>query len=166
MHSPFAIFVKNRKLMMSDYLVHINVAPYVAEFMYHHFGNPVRLVKDSPEARLLKTYLERMPEGARPDVGVGNNLRIAVPWFKEKDPRVYCWLSPMSKAALGECFESVFLRNMWVELLQMPEVRCRISTMIYAYMERHGISEEHWECIRQKYYRLRKQYFKEKGVKL
>jgi hypothetical protein len=148
---------------MSQFYIHLKVEPYLADWIHNHFGNPVKLMKDSPESMLLKRFLDKQPIGAIPDDG---NIEIEIPWYKEKDARVYNYLSPKAKEALVESFDSLFTRNMWSEIGSLENINCKITTVIYAYLEKHNIEEKHWETIRQKYYRLRKNYLTEKSIKI
>ena len=66
---------------------------------------------------------------------------------------------------LVESFDTIFLNNLWTELGDIQNINCSLTNVIYSWLEKHEISEEHWETIRQKYYRIRKR-FQEKGIKL
>ena len=151
---------------MSDYLVHINVPKYVADFITHHFGSPVELDKYSVVSRILKTYLTKLPDNCALDNPTDFNLHIRLPFFKEKDPRTYFYLSPASKKVLAVALENLFEINMWAELLPTLKTKVNTSEVIYAYLERHGIDDEQHEAVRQKFYRLRKKYFAENNIKL
>lgn len=151
---------------MSDYLVHINVPKYVADFVNFHFGNPVQLDKYSIESRILKTYLAKQPDLCALDDPTAFNLHIRIPYFKEKDPRTYFYLSPSSKKVLAAVLENLFEINMWIELLPTLKTNVATSDVVYAYLERHGIDFEQHEAVRQKFYRLRKKYFLENNIKL
>lgn len=151
---------------MEDICVYIKVEPYLAEWIKHSHGDPVVMLKDSPESRLLKLFLEKQPEGVPVDNPADFNVAIKIPWYKEKDARVYFYLSPKSKSMIAECYETLFIQNLWTELGSVRNFNCSLTTLIYAWMEKHNINEEHWETIRQKYYRLRKKYATEKNIKL
>lgn len=158
------------------------VEPYLASWMTKHFGSPVELIKDSPESKLLKRLLDKQPENISPEIG---NVRINLPSFKEKDPRVYSYLCEAGKAALIESFEGIFINNLWTEIGDLKNMNCQLTSVIRAWCEKHGIilptdqitdikelrsTEEqnarNFEVVRQKYYRLRKRYYRQCGVKL
>lgn len=151
---------------MSDTCIYLKVEPYLAEWMKASHGNPVQMVKDSPESRLVKLFLEKQPIDIPIDNPNDFNIAIEIPWYKEKDPRVYFYLTERSKAMIAECYQTLFVQNMWRELGQLQECNCSLTAIIYAWLDKHGISEEHWETIRQKYYRMRKRYALEKNIKL
>lgn len=156
--------------------------PYLAAWMIKHFGNPVELIKDSPESQLLKRLLDKQPETISLENG---NIQINIPSFKEKDPRVYSYLCEAGKAALIESFEGIFMNNLWTEIGDLKNMNCQLTSVIRAWCEKHGIilptdqitdikelrlTEEqnarNFEVVRQKYYRLRKRYYRQCGVKL
>jgi len=137
----------------SEIYIHLKMESYLAEWVYCHFGNPVRLLKDGVESNLLKRMISELPEGAVPDTERDGNVKVAIPYYKEKDPRVFNYLSQRAKEMLVESFESLFKVNMFSELSSLNNINCSKTTVIYAYCEKHNISSEHWETIRQKYYR-------------
>lgn len=160
----------------------LTVEPYLASWLEKHFGNPVELIKDSPESRLLKRLLDKRPDDVTREQG---NIRVNIPFYKEKDPRVYSHLCDTAKDALVESFESLFLNNLWSEVGDLRNINCQLSSVIRAWCERHGIitqtdrisnvadlkqAEEqnarNFETVRQKYYRLRKKYYRLSDVKL
>ncbi len=154
------------KSYMSERCIYLNVEPYLAEWIKNSHGDPVEMVKDSPESRLLKLFLDKQPADVPVDNPADFNLAIKIPWYKEKDSRVYFYMKPKAKAMIVECYETLFLQNLWTELGSVQTLNCSITQLIYAWLERHGMSEEHWETIRQKYYRLRKRYSQERNIKL
>lgn len=146
------------------YTISIEVQPYLAQWATHHLGEPVEFPRDSPESRLIKRFLEKQPRDLPPQLD--GNLRVKIPQSKEKDPRAgYFYLSPRAVGLVKESLYSLFVSNLWAELGDASRYNCDLTNLIYAWMDKHGIADEYWECIRQKYYRLRKLYA-DKGVKL
>ena len=151
-----------------DYYLYLNVQPYLAAFIIKSYGNPVELERDSPESRIIREYISKTPEGVQPDTGEGTNLTIRLPFFKEADPRVYNYMGKAAKKTLEESFDQLIEKCMIKEIGSLENCRRgKISSMIYAWMEKHGIPDEgaNWYTISQKYYRLRKKYLL-KGIKL
>jgi len=144
-----------------DYYIHLKAEPYLADFMYCAFGNPVQLDRDSPESRIIREYISKTPAGRTPDRGDDTNLIVVIPCFKEADPRVYNYLSKHAKKALLESFDQLFDKCMMKEIGAIENYRKgRLSSLIYAWMEKHGIEDNqtNWYTISQKYYRLRRKY--------
>lgn len=150
---------------MNDYVIYLKVEPYLAQWLINSFGNPVELIRDSPESKLVKRFLDIQPQGIKPDLGHDANISVIIPFSKDKDPRTYNYLSPRAKKMLAESFYSIFINNLWTELGDLENIHCSITDVIYAWLEKHGIDECHWECVRQKYFRIRKKY-REKRIKL
>ena len=153
---------------MSDYCIYLKAEPYLAFFLKTAFGDPVVLEKDPPEARIIREYIGKTPEGIVPELGEEANLVIRLPYFKEADPRIYNYMGKAAKTALLESFDQLIERCMLKEIGALENIRRgKISPMIYAWMEKHGIPDDgkNWYTISQKYYRLRKKYLK-KGIKV
>ena len=151
---------------MSDYVIYLSAPEYLAQWITHTFGNPAVLVKDSPESRIINECLIKTPKHCQPDTGEKSNVSIEIPYFKNKDPRVYNYLHETGKNAVIESFRTLFVKNMMEEVGSLDKGNVKIVTLIYMFMEKHGINEEHWYVISQIYYRLRKRYFEEKGIKV
>lgn len=151
---------------MSDYVVYLTVPEYLAQWINHTFGNPVELIKDSPESRVLNECLTKTPANSKPDLGEGSNIIIKVPYFKGKDPAVYSYLYESGKRAIIESFRTLLVKNLMAEVGSLSNANVKIATLIYMWMEKHGIDEKHWDTISQIFYRTRKRYFEEKGIKI
>lgn len=147
-----------------SYTFSLEVPEYLEQWANFHLGNPVEFPRDSPESRLIKLYVDKLPKTVdHPTVG---NLQVKIPYSKQKDPRNgYYYMSPHAAQMIKECLETLFIQNLWAEMSDIQKVRCELTTAIYAWLEKHHIADTYWECIRQKYYRLRKAYL-EKGIKL
>jgi hypothetical protein len=146
-----------------EYYIYLKVQPYLAEFIKNSFGNPVKLDRDSPESRILRKFLSKTPDGQLPDTGENSNLTICIPWFKEMDKRVYNHLGNSAKKMLVESFNQIVEKSMLDEIGKLETYFSgNISSIIYAWMEKHGIADNNtnWYALSQKYYRLRKKYVK------
>lgn len=161
---------------MSDYNVYLKVPEYLAQWITHTFGNPVTLIKDSPEMRLLNELLVKLPCDRLPDTGENANIIIPIPYFKGKDPQYYNFLYDTGKNALEESFSSLFKKNLFTEVSAMKNLftedssgkteRVKRATLIYAFMEKHGIDEKYWDTVAQIFHRLNQKYSKEKNIKV
>lgn len=158
------MFTFDSKSNTNMYTFTMQVPDYLAQWATHHLGNPVEFPKDSPESRLIKLFIDKQPRNRLPDLR--GNLAIKIPSSKAKDPRAgYFYMSPRAQTIIKECLSALFIQNLWAELSDINKVNCELSTAIYAWLEKHGIADTYWECVRQKYYRLRKLY-EDKGIKL
>lgn len=153
---------------MSEFLIYLKVPAYVAEWAIHSLGidNDAYLIefpKDSVENRLIKKFLEKIPDGVFPEMKGDHNLSVRIPSYKLKDPRIYNYLNEASKKLLTDSLETLLLQNLWSELGSLDHLNCSVKKMIISWCRMHGISEMYEDTIAQKFYRLRKRYAK-KGI--
>lgn len=153
---------------MSEYNVYLQVPDYLAQWISHTFGSPVQLGRDSPENRIMNEMLTKLPNDSQPDTEANHNVIIPIPFFKGKDPRVYNYLYPSGKSALIESFKTLLKKNILEEVgsLEKHGLNCNISSIIYAFMEKHGIDQKHWDTVSQIYFRSRKRYFQKNDIKI
>lgn len=151
---------------MSDYYVYLTVPEYLAQWMKHTFGNPVVLIKESPESRILNELLVKLPANAKPDTGEGSNVSIVIPYFKGKNPEVYNYLHNTGKDALIESFCTLFDKNLWIEVSDLNNGHVKRKKLIYAFMEKHGIDIDHWDTVAQRFHRLNQKYKFRKNIKI
>lgn len=155
---------QNRKCM-SKFVVYLKLQPFVAQWLHHHFGNPVRFQPKSVENSTILQFTQRLPEGALPDTAAAELTAVCIPDNEKKDPGIYNYLGPKGKEAVVECIERTFKLMMWNELNDMSDVGCSVLGAIDAWCEMHGIDIEYDRTILQRYNRLRNSYVK-KGIDL
>ena len=160
---------------MSENIIILRVPEYLQQWMYHDFSNPVELMKDGPESRILNELLRKTPEKEiseetpQCDEETGEKLvdvAVKVPWFKSKDFRVYNYLSNHGKTAMVDSFKTLFKKDLILSVGSLKKVNCKQVTLIYDYMDNHGISEDHWDSVKQIYYRNKKRYLTKNNVKV
>lgn len=85
-------------------------------------------------------------------------VAIELPYFRNKDPRVYNWLSPRARTAIAECLRVQFDVQLWQDLHTVGNIGREQKTLIYAWMEKYGIecTDTNWNTIAKKYQRKRK----------
>jgi hypothetical protein len=151
---------------MSEYYVYLKTPDYLAQWINHTFGEPVELLKDGPESRLLNELLCKLPANKIPDNGSDANVIIKIPYFKGKNPEQYNYLHKSGKKALEESFYTLLRKNLMEEVGSLENVNCKIATILYSWMEKHGVDEHHWDTVSQIYYRTRKKYFQKNDIKI
>lgn len=147
--------------MNEPVLIYFKLEPYLAEWFIDACGgtNPVRLQRGSSESDILELFLST---GARGRVGEvkpeDSNLAVIVPYFRGKDPQYYNYLPPKARAAFERNIYVRFRVEMWRELHQVRNLSIPITELIYAFLEKHNMSDtpQNWETVRQMYYRKRK----------
>lgn len=150
---------------MSMYYVYIKVKPFVREWLYHHFGNPVVFPARSAENATIRRFLTRLPDGETPDTGSDGNVRVAIPDSKQKPVVTYNYLTPYGKEAVVEAIEDTFRRQMWNDLNDLRDTGCSLLTAVKAWCEQNGISTQYDYTIKMRYQRMREAYLA-KGIDL
>lgn len=125
--------------------------------------NPVEPIRGSQESRILEQFLQKQPSAVPDPIPEGATIAIAIPYFRDKDPRVYNYLGEHAKRVLAKAISERFKREMWDELhcfLSYLRQRERKDELIYCFMENHGIelNETNWLAIDKIYQRARDVY--------
>lgn len=149
---------------MSKFVLYIKVEPFIKQWLIHSFGNPVVFPAQSIENSTIRRFTQKQPNDVPTPVGK-DDVAIAIPDSKAKDPIIYNYLSAHGKKAVVECINDTFRMNMWAELNDLSDVGCSVMTAIYTWCEMHGINIDYAWTIRQRYYRMRDSYLK-KGIDL
>lgn len=149
---------------MYEYMfIYLNLESYLADWFINECGgNPCKLKKGGAEANILELLLTRPPRDYIPDMGKDANVTIEIPSFPYKKKEFYNYMSPKAKETLIRAIYVRFRVQLWEELHPFMQNEVEISSLIYAWMESHGIdcTPNNWEAIRQMYYRKRKTYRK------
>ncbi len=152
-------------MIMSKFVVYLKLQPFVAQWLHHHYGNPVQFQPKSVENSTILQFTQKLPEGRQPDTAADGLTAVCIPDNEKKDPSVYNYLGPKGKEAVVHCIERTFKLMMWSELNDMSDVGCSVLGAIDAWCEMHGIDIEYDRTILMRYNRIRNSYVK-KGVDL
>lgn len=150
---------------MSKFVVYLKLQPFVAQWLHHHYGNPVKFQSHSVENSTILQFTQRLPDGRQPDTAADGLTAICIPDNEKKDPATYNYLGSKGKEAVIDCIERTFRLMMWNELNDMSTVGCSVLSAIDAWCEMHGIDIEYDRTILMRYNRLRHSYVK-KGIDL
>ena len=148
---------------MSEVLIHLKLDNYLAQWLINESGGvPVVFKKHSVENDILYCNLKERPLFGRKDKPGEGKLPIALPYFKDRDPRKYCFLSKPARLALTECIRSRFVLELWKDLHKFGNIGKRKQDLIWAWMDTHGIeaTETNWNTIAKIYKRKRDIYRK------
>jgi len=147
---------------MSDYCIFLDLEPYLAQWFIHSLGGttPVQLPKGSAESDLLFCFLKKQPEGSMPQFQPKSPTEVAIviPYFKEKDPRQFNFISDRAKLLLKNCIRNKFSIDMWRECSEFKKVYGMTKQdAVYAFMESHGIevTDTNWCAIDKAFQRKR-----------
>lgn len=145
---------------MSEFYVYVKLKPFVKQWLVSALGNPVKFPAQSIENSTIHHFIGKQPADTPPETANSELTAICIPESASKPARTYNYLPPRGKCAVVECCEYLFRRNLWSELGEMSDLGCNTMTAIYGWCERHGVSIEYADTIRQRYYRLRDAYNK------
>lgn len=140
---------------MSKFCVYVYLKPFIRQYAYNHFGNPITFDPQSVGNACINCVLMRRPKNAAPDTNDDDLSPVAIPYSKQKDPAVWNYVTTNGKKMIVEYIESLFVDNMWKELSDMLATNAKIQTATYAWCEMHGIDIEYADTIRQRFYRER-----------
>ncbi len=151
---------------MSQFVIYLKLKPYLAEWLVHSLGVPVCFPHCSNENAIIRTFLQKQPPG-KVEKQTDGMVAIVIPDSKAKPVSTYNYLGEHGKKALAEAIEDLFIQNLWAELSQLAlsSNGKGVNGFIAAWCELHGISLDHVETVRQRYYRLRRSYT-DKGIEL
>lgn len=173
---------------MSAYSVYLSLPPYLAQwYAYecraHEFAeedicpnspykelDPVSPIRGSQESRIMEQFLRKQPSPVPEPIPEDANLAIAIPYFRDRDPRTYNYLPKHAKCMLAYTIAERFKRELWDELhpfLSYVRKKERIDELIYCFMENHAIeiTDTNWNAISKIYSRCRDVYKSTKSRK-
>lgn len=149
---------------MSQFNIYLKTPDYLSDWLRGEMWNDEeqRIVfpRNSAEWTVLCLFIGKRPDGAPVDLASDGLLPVKVPTQPGKNPAVYNYMSEAGKLAIVNTIKRRFKKMMWDELHVIKPDEVQITDIIYAFMEKHGISatEKNWETIRQMYFRMRKVY--------
>ena len=146
---------------MSQFVIYLDLKPYLKEWLEHSLGNPVEFPPHSNENAVIRTFIQRRPGTEPVETNADGHLTaICIPDSKAKPAEYYNYITNSGKQAIIEAIEDRFIQNLWGELSQLTfsTEGKGINTHIAAWCEMHGISLDYVETVRQKYFRTRKAY--------
>lgn len=150
---------------MSQFCIYIKLEKYLAEWLTHSLGNPVRFPASSNENAVIRCFLQKLPEDKLPETQQPDEIAICIPDSKAKPASSWNYMGEKGKKAVREAILDLFIRNLWNDLQRLEGSSIGINTRIAAWCEMHGIGIDRVETVRQRYYRIRDAYTK-KGINL
>ena len=148
---------------MKDIRVHIKVERYIKEWLIFHFGNPVRFPDRSFENEVLHRMLTRRPPNEPPELPSDDTVSIVITDNKHRRPEFYNHLGFHGQRTIVSAIDGLFRISLWSGCFPLIHSKGELNKGIDLWCEQNGISLDAREAVRQKFYRLRKQYH-EKGV--
>lgn len=149
---------------MSKYLVYISFKPFIAQWLRHHFGDPVVFPAQSAENACIRHFLTRQP-GSLPLTRGDDDIAICIPDSKQKPVVTYNYLSGNARKAVAECIEDTFRLQLWRDLADIELCQCTLLSAVRAWCEANGIDVEYDYTLKMRFQRMRNSYLKH-GVDL
>lgn len=153
-------------LDMSNFVLYIRLEKYLHEWVTCHLGTPVVFPSRSNENAIIRTFMQKLPDGVTPEVNDGTMTAIAIPDSKAKPPAEgWTMMSERGKDAIREAIKDLFRRHLWNDINPLVNGNVGVNTLIAAWCDMNGIGIDRVETVRQCYYRMRDAYTK-KGINL
>lgn len=146
---------------MKDITLQIALRPHLASWLRTKYGDPVRFPPRSYENLLLHSLVTRgrYAEGAATLEGPGKELqRITLTDHSTRRPEYYHHLTRRAALTFAAALERQFRLQLWQECSPLLLHRTGLNSGIERWCQRQGIKVEHREGVRQKFYRMRKEY--------
>lgn len=143
---------------MKDITIYLPLPPYLRQWLTTAFGLPVRFPPRSYENLLLQRAtcrgkgtqtLSHRPEGSVP---------IVIPDNGRRRPEYYYRLSRHGRQHLSSAIDGLFRLNLWSECCGLCNRRGELNESLDNWCRDHGISVEHRDTVRKKFYRMRLDY--------
>ena len=87
-------------------------------------------------------------------------IAIQLPDSKAKPVKEYNYLGPRARRAVKEMVVDLFKMDLWASLKDIADRSCKLSSLISAWCEQHGIGIDYEDTVRQCFYRMRDQHTK------
>lgn len=143
---------------MKDVTVCLVLPGYLRQWLTRRLGNPVRFPARSAENVLLSRLVRRRPAGAVPETCGEGRVAFVVPDNPQRRPEYFNYLGRRGKAELAAAVERLFRLHLWQDCSVLLGASGELNRGIDRWCELQGISLEHREAVRQKFYRMRKAY--------
>jgi len=156
---------------VSDFVIYLKVEPYLAQWLYNHYGNPVVFPKNSTENDIIELGLVTKKiakkEEEEPDLPGEGKIAISLPYFKFTEVRNRFHLLKKSKESLLVCIRARFALELWTELFKFRNRKEMKQEIIWVWMEKHGIdmTESNWNVIAKIFDRKKSVYRKDQWRK-
>lgn len=144
---------------MSKYLVYLTLKPFIAQWLRHHFGDPVVFPAQSAENACIRHFLTRQP-GSLPLPRGDDDVAICIPDSKQKPVVTYNYLSGNARKAVAECIEDTFRLQLWRDLADIELCQCTLLSAVRAWCEANGIDVEYDYTLKMRFQRMRNSYLK------
>ena len=113
---------------MAQIVIYIRLEKYLAEWLTHSLGDPVKFPSQSNENAVIRAFLQQVPEGAKPQLGGEGYTAIVIPESKAKPPEKWHYLGPKGQDAVREAIKDLFTQNLWADLSKLENAMLLLKT--------------------------------------
>ncbi len=155
---------KNKPGDFSNFMVYVKMEPYLAQWVAHEHGIPIRFPRGSIENDIIELGLKIRGDDEPVDLPGEGKYAVVLPFYKHKDVMYYNHLSESSKDQLVHCLKVRFAIALWNDLYRFGHIGKKKEDLIYAWMDAHDIddTETNWLVISKIYSRKRRAYQQQK----
>lgn len=129
---------------------------YLKPFYENVFGNPVVFEKNSEQHRLLRRLLNKPPKNYIPGRSSENSITISVPYYEDLNIEYNNYLSERAIKVLRGDLYDLFYISLIKNVRDLVNTNVLIKDAVLLFMEKTGISEDHFDCLSKIVYRNRK----------
>lgn len=143
---------------MKDIVVHLPLPPYMRQWLTRRLGLPVRFPPRSHENLLLHRVLTRRPQGAPIEPEGPDTVPVVIPDSAIKRPEYYNYLGRRGRSEMLQAVEHLFRLHLWSECAGLIGSSRELNRGIDEWCRANGIGIDAREAVRQKFYRMRRDY--------
>lgn len=141
----------------------LKISPACSQYLANRYGSPLSLSRSNPLTDVIRVHLCTPP----PNMKMSNptyeyvETEVSIPWFNDKDPRVYTHIYTSSMEVINEyvynCMLMLDFETYMISHFQLG--LDNFAMLINAYLEERGLEEVlTYEGLRKRYYRLRQRF--------
>lgn len=145
-------------ILMSKFVIYVNLPKYLSQWLTAKFGDPVVFPASSPQNAIIRTFLSKPPADYVPELGDESTTAIAIPDSVAKPPETFFYMTMKGREAVAESCKDLFLRALWCDISPIVKSSVGLNKLIAAWCESNGIDLDRVETVRQRYYRIRKEF--------
>lgn len=143
---------------MKDIVVHLPLPAYLRAWLTHTLGDPVRFPARSYENLLLHRLLTRRPPLAPIEEPRQDTVALVIPDNAVKRPEYYNYLGRRGRAEMTQAVERLFRLHLWSDCSALLGASGELNRGIDEWCRTYGIGLDAREAVRQKFYRMRRDY--------
>jgi len=147
---------------MERIYIYLPLDGYLRQWAEKNLGNPIIFAAGSAENAIIKKNLVRS-RGKEVQLNKDGCICILAPTMSGKRPTEYNYFRKEGISQLRESIETLFRIDMWYGIIPFLTGR-DIRQKLFDWCKSKGITtEENYEAVRQKFYRIRK-YYQQSGI--